>query len=312
MTKILNYPMSLNLQLFAEGAGDGGTGSEGATGVTPAAAEQGKKGVSNSLENVVYGKQEIAEPAAEVHEETTTEQKIDRNAEFDKLIKGEYKDLFDAKMQDTMQKRLGKLKEVEGKYNSLIPALEQIAAKYGVESTDIEALTKAIEEDDSYYEQEALEKGITVQQLKSIRKMERENAELRQQMQEQESRDNANKLYAKWMQQEQEIKGVYPTFNLEAEMQNSRFIDLLRAGVDMRTVYEVMHKDEIIHGAMQFTAQEVEKKVTNKIRANGARPTENGMSSQGAAVVKSDVSQLSNADISEVLRRVRRGEKISF
>ena len=80
----------------------------------------------------------------------------------------------------------------------------------------------------------------------------------------------------------------------------------------MRTVYEVMHKDEIIHGAMQFTAQEVEKKVTNKIRANGARPSENGMSSQGAAVVKSDVSQLSNADISEVLRRVRRGEKISF
>ena len=304
MTKIFYYPM--NLQLFAEGAGDGGTGSEGAMGVTATAAMSQTKGV-DSLDNVVYGKQ-TTEPAAKAQETNTA----DRNAEFEKLIKGEYKDLYDAKMQDTMQKRLGKLKEVEGKYNSLVPALEQIASKYGVSAENIEDLVKAVQEDDTYYEQEALEKGLTVQQLKEIRKMERENAELRQQMQEQESRDNANKLYAQWMQQEQDTKAVYPSFNLEEEMKNPRFIDLLRSNIDVRTAYEVLHKDDIIRGAMQFTAKQVEQKVTNKIRANGARPSENGMSSQGAAVVKSDVSQLSNADISEVLRRVRRGEKISF
>jgi hypothetical protein len=131
-------------------------------------------------------------------------------------------------------------------------------------------------------------------------------------MQEQESRENANKLYAQWMQQEQDTKAVYPSFSLEAEMQNPRFIDLLRSNIDVRTAYEVLHKDEIIRGAMQFTAQTMEQKITNKIKANGARPTEGGMGAQSAAVVKGDVSQLTNDDISEVIRRVKRGDRVSF
>ena len=317
------YPMLIDLQLLAEGggaaagagAGDGGgTGAEGTQGVTAAAAMSQRKGAkSNPLADVVYGKQatEDTVPAAEGQQVETAAQP-DLNAEFEALVKGKYKEQYDAKMQDTIQKRLKGSKETVDKFNALTPTLELLASKYGVESGDIEALNKAIQEDDAYYEKEALEKGITVQQLKEIRRMERENAELRQQMQEQESRENANRLYSQWMQQEQEIKGVYPSFNLEAEMQNPQFVNLLRSNIDMRTAYEVIHKDDIIHGAMQFTAKAVEQKVTNKIRANGARPVENGMSSQGAAVVKSDVSQLSKADRAEIIRRVQRGEKISF
>lgn len=41
-----------------------------------------------------------------------------------------------------------------------------------------------IEEDDSYYEQEAIERGLSIEQLKAFLKLERENAELRRQMQE--------------------------------------------------------------------------------------------------------------------------------
>ena len=74
----------------------------------------------------------------------------------------------------------------------------------------------------------------------------------------------------------------------------------------------MIHKDEIIPAAMQFTAKAVEQKLTNKIIANGARPAENGNSSQGASVTKSDVSQLTKADRAEIARRVARGEKISF
>ena len=61
---------------------------------------------------------------------------------------------------------------------------------------------------------------------------------------------------------------------------------------------------------MQIAAKTVEKKVTDKIRANGARPTENGISSQSASVVKTDVSQFTDADMDEIIRRVRNGEKI--
>ena len=308
----------LNLQLFAEGAGEGGvgTGAEGATGVTEAnAVPQTKKGVkSNPLANVVYGKQEESAQTADVQATTVAEsvEQPDRNTEFEKLIKGEYKDLYDARVQDTIQKRLKGTKETVDKYNALSPTLELLARKYGVDANNIEALNKAIEEDDAYYEEEAIEKGVTVEQLKEIRKMEKENAELKRQMQEQNAKEQGAKLYAQWMEQGEKTKGVYPSFDLRAEMQNPKFIDLLRANIDVRTAYEVLHKDEIIPAAMQFTAKTVEQKLTNKIIANGARPTENGISSQSSVVTKSDVSQLSKADREEIIRRVARGEKIRF
>ena len=307
------HPYALNLQLFAEGgAGDGGTGaSEGTSGVNAVAAVQ-QKGSKNPLADVKYGIQEDSAQTAPVQETADVVETPDRNKEFEKLIKGEYKDLYDAKVQDTIQRRLKSTRETVEKYEALTPTLEMLAKKYGVDVADIKALNQAIEEDDSYYEEEALEKGITVQQLKEIRKMERENSELRRQMQEKESRENANRLYQQWMQQAEQVKAVYPSFDLNAEMQNPKFLDLLRANIDLRTAYEVLNNDKIIPAAMQFTAKQVEQKLTNKIVANGARPTENGMSSQSASLTKSDVSQLTKADRAEIARRVARGEKIRF
>ena len=305
--KFKTFIPMLSLQLFAEGAGDGGT-AEG-QGVTAGVASQ-QKGVSNPLADVKYGIQEEAAPVAEVQNNPTAV--VDRNAEFERLIKGEYKDLYDARMQDTIQKRLKSSKETVDKYNELAPTLEMLAKKYGVDIGDIESLNKAIQEDDSYYEEEALEKGISVQQLKEIRKMERENAALKAQMEEAQRQENGKKLYATWMQQAEEAKKVYPSFDIATEMENPKFVDLLRSNIDVRTAYEVLHKDDIIRGAMQFTAQTVESKLAKKIASNGARPAENGMNSQSAAVVKSDVSQLSKADRAEIIRRVQRGEKIRF
>jgi hypothetical protein len=302
----------LDLQLFAEGGGgDGGTGGDGQTGVSATAAVSQKGVKSNPLADVKYGIQEEA-PAAEVQEEPAVVEAPDRNAEFEKLIKGEYKDLYDAKMQDTVQKRLKSSKETVDKYNALSPTLELLARKYGVDAGDIEALNRAIEEDDAYYEEEALEKGVTVEQLKSFKKMERENADLRRQMEERQAKENGAKIYAQWVEQAEKAKGIYPSFDLRQEMANPKFQELLRANIDVRTAYEVIHKDEIIPAAMQYTAKTVEAKLTNKIMAGGARPSENGISSQSAAQVKSDVSQLTKEDRAEIIRRVARGERIKF
>jgi hypothetical protein len=304
----------LSLQLFAEGAGGTGAGAgDGGTaqgqGVTEAAALPQTKGAkSNPLANVKYGIQEESAPAAEVQ----TAAQPDRNAVFEQLIKGEYKDLYDARVQNTVQQRLKGQKETVDKYNALQPVLEILGKKHGVDATNIEALTKAIEEDDSYFEQEALERGMTVPQLKEFKKIEKENADFKAQMQEAQRQENGKKLYTAWLQQADEAKKVYPSLDLRAEMNNPRFVDLLKSNIDVRTAYEVLHKDEIIPAAMQFTAQAVESKLAKKIASNGARPSENGMSSQSAAVVKSDVSQLSKEDRAEIIRRVQRGEKIRF
>ena len=285
------FPMALDLQFFAEG-GDGGTGSEGATG------ETGTDAVSQTSITDADG---------------TTATTIDREAEFEKLIKGEYKDLYDARMQDTIKNRLKGQKETVERYEALAPTLEALAKKYGVDASDINALNKAIEEDDAYYEEEALEKGVTVEQLKEFKKMERENAKLKKMQAEQNAKEAAEKKVAGWMEESKQVKALYPQFDLRSELQNPKFADLLRVpGVDVRTAYELTHKDEIIAGAMQFTAKTVEKKIADKIAANGTRPTENGLSSQSASLTKSDVSQLSKADRQEIIRRVQRGEKIRF
>ena len=291
MVKTNLFLMTLDLQLFAE-SGDGGTGSAGATG------ENGTAAVSQTQITDADG---------------TTATTIDRKAEFEKLIKGEYKDLFDERMQDTVQKRLKGHKETAAKLESLTPTLEMLAKKYGVDSSDIDALNKAIEEDDAYYEEEALEKGVTVEQLKEFKKMERENAELKKMRDEQNAKQAAEQKVAGWMEESKQVQAIYPQFDLRNELQNPKFVDLLGVpGVDVRTAYELTHKDEIIAGAMRFTAKTVEKKIADKIAANGARPTENGLNSQSASLTKSNVSQLSKADILDIQRRVARGEKVTF
>jgi LysM repeat protein len=308
------FSESINLQLFAEG-GDGGsgTGAEGANGVTAGVPSLQTKGAKNPLANVKYGIQEEAQ-TADVPSNTDdgTVETEDRTARFEALIKGEFKDLYDARVQDTIQKRLKGSKETVDKYNELTPTLEMLARKYGVDATDIKALNKAIEDDDAYYEEEAMEKGISVEQLKSVRKMERENAELKKQMAEKSNRERAERDVAEWMKQAEQAKHSFPNLDLGEELKNPQFIKLLQDGVGVETAYFAMHHRELVPQAMQYTAKAVEQKLTNKVIANGARPQENGISSQASVVVKSDVSQLSKADRAEIIRRVARGEKIKF
>ena len=282
----LKYP-KISIQFFAEG-GDGGTAEGTGATVVDAASQEG------------------VTPATP---QPTTE---DRNAKYEAFIK-EHKDLDDARIQSLMQKRLKGTKETVEKYEKTVPVLELLGRKYGVDASDLDALTKAMNDDDSYFEQEAMEKGISVEQLKEFKKMEKENAELRKARDEQARKENADRLYAKWTQEAEATKTVYPNFNLETEVRNNpKFVELLRNNIDVRSAYEVTHKDEIIAGAMQFAVKEAESKLTNSIIANGSRPSENGISSKGASQVKSDVSKLTKAEREDIARRVARGEKISF
>lgn len=311
-----------DLQLFAEGgAGAGGSGTGGQTGVTAAAAVPQNEGVkaasltdrsSAHAAGAQENRQGRGAKDAQQSDGADSTQSQNREAEFEKLIKGEYKDLYDRRLQYTLRERLKGPTETAKKYEALSPALEMLSKKYGVDASDPAALASAIEEDNSYYEEEASRLGIPVEQLKQLRKMERENTELRRQMQEAQTRDNAAKLYAAWMDQAEKLRGVYPSFDLDAEMQNPKFIDLLRTNIDVRTAYEVLHKDEIIPAAMQFTAKTVEQKLTNKIIAGGTRPAENGTDARSAAVTKKDVSKMTRAEREDIARRALMGERITF
>nr|DAH69931.1 MAG TPA: hypothetical protein [Caudoviricetes sp.] len=300
----------IDLQLFAEGAGEGGTAEGTNAGVTEAVAALREKGRKNNpLADVKYGIQDEESPVAEAEQETI---EPDREKAFEDLIKGEYKDLYDRRVRETLQKRLKGTQETAERLQALAPTMELLEKKYGVKAGDLEALNQAIEEDTGYFEDESAKTGIPVEQLKQMRHMERENQQLRQTMEELLAQESADRMYRQWLEQEQDTRQVYPQFRLEEELGNEQFLRLMRSGVDVKTAYEVVHKDEIIPAAMQLAAKTAEQKVVNKIRAGGARPMENGVQDQSASLVKPDVSQLSKADRAEIIRRAERGEKIRF
>ena len=287
-----------SLSLFGEGGGDGA----GASGT--AASDAGEQ---------VRAGETVQDAAAQESETSVTASTVqDRNAEFEKLIKGEYKDAFDRRVQSIINGRFKETRSLKEQIQKSNPVFDILAQKYGTKADDIDGILKALEDDDAYYEQEALEKGVTVEQLKAMRKLERENEMLRQNQQEREQQDRVRRDLEDWSQQGEQLKGIYPNFDLRAELDNPQFFSLLHNGVDVRTAYEVIHRDEVLGGAMRYAAQTAAKKVADSVAANSRRPVENAVTSQGAVTSKIDVRKLTKAQCEEYERRAARGEKITF
>ena len=307
------FPM--NLQLFAEGgAAAGGDGAGEGTGVTAPAAGVAKKGAKgNPLAGVIYGKQKDSAPAAEVQNGPAApkeEPAVDLDAEFEELIKGKYKDQYGKRVQNTVQQRLKGSKETEDRLNAMNPLMDLLSARYGVKADDTEGLIKALEGDDAFFEQVALEHNMEAKDYRKMIQLKSENSRLRSQQEQQFRQEQLNKQYAQWEQQAEEARKLYPNLDLNVESQNPQFRAMLLSGVDVKAAYKVLHDDEITTQLLQHQAKEVEQKLANKIAAGNSRPAENGTSGQSAAVIKDDPSKWTRADREEVRRRAARGEKI--
>lgn len=312
----------LNLQTFDDGASAGTSAGEGTTAentqgiATPTV--KGRKG--NNLQNVVYGKQDASDdysaqtklPGAE--KTVTTKETEERSVQFENMIKGDYKDEFNSRVQKIVQGRIGDTKALQDQNAKMQPIIDMMSRKYGVDASNIDALTKAIQEDDSIFQDEAAKKGMSVEQYKEYRKMESENEHLRLALQQQEARQKGEKTYQDWMQQGEELKEKYglSNFSFEEELQNPDFCNMLQNGVSVEAAYKAMHFDEMLGGAMAATAKNVSSQVAKNIQARASRPVEGAVNSQPGAIVKANVSQLSKADRAEIARRVAEGETIKW
>lgn len=294
--------LEVDLQLCAEGAGgaEGGTGAEGAPGATAAAAGQQNTGVQP-------GTAQQAEGAAVAGQQAEDPQKA-----FEQLIKGQYKDQYNSRVENTVKQRVKGLTQQLQRYEGAQPIFDILAQKYGVDPTDMAAIAKAAQEDTSFFLEEAMAKNMDVKELMQLRRMERNNASLQRQLDQRRSQEQAERQYAEWIRQAEAVKQVYPGFDLETEIQNPDFAQLLNSNVPMRTAYMVIHSDEIMQGAMQFAAQKAAQQVTDTVIAGAARPAENGTGAQGAVSPKLDVSKLTDKQIKEFADKARRGEKVTF
>lgn len=90
-------------------------------------------------------------------------------------------------------------------------------------------------------EQEALSRGLTVEQLRNIKRLEEEARREREQ--------RAREIYAQWQRESEDCRTKYPSFSLDSECKRPdtgrKFVSLLKAGADVTSAYEVVHLSEI-------------------------------------------------------------------
>ena len=268
-----------DLQLFAE---DGAAGTGGQETAAPARPQTGADRFSSPTER------ESGTPDAGEHRDAAA----DRAARFESLIKGEYKDLYDKRVQDTIQKRLKGSAGIVQKYRELSPALELLGRRYGVDATDPEALRRAIQEDAPASGDE--EESKAPEQTETLRQ------------------ERARRQLSDWLRQAEVTKSRYPSFDLQQEARDPRFRSLLRSGVPLQTAFEVLHQQEILPAAMAYSARRAEERMADSVIAGQLRPAEGAMGGQSPVLSKRDVKCLTRAERDEIDRRVARGEKIRF
>lgn len=288
--------IEMDLQLFAEGAAGGTAAGDAGTaaGGTPAAAAPDAQTQTPGPD--AQGQTETPEERAKRFEAYKAEFKAEINAERKKMI------------QDRLRKANGQNKALTDQLTALRPMIDNIAKQYGVDPDDPAALVAAFENDDRNLEALAYKEGMSVDELRMRMQYERKNQALEAQLAEQERL----RQFAAWDAEAQALQQIFPTFDLPTELENDGFVRMLDAGVPMQTAYEVIHKDELIRGAMQYTAQETAKKVTNRVMANGARPAEAGLKNGAAAVTTANINNMSRAQMEDAKRRALRGEYIDF
>jgi hypothetical protein len=323
-----------DLQLFGgEGAGASGTSSGGegtSTGDNGAvAAEQRlvELGVPQDRAKKRASRVASLMPTAEVKREPDVDSAPteEENApavtrlSWDDIKKDpEYKKAFDSEVQGIIKARLKSEKPASEALNAMTPAIELMARKYGLDAKnmDYKALADAINNDDAYYEEKAMEMGTSVETAKRVDQMEREDARRK----EIEARTlEQNKLrnhFIKLEGEAEQLKQIFPNFDLRTELQNPVFARMTSpdSPLSLEDAYYAVHRKEIQLASMQIASQKTKEQISSAIQSGQRRPDELGSSSQAPSASTFDYSKASKAQRDAIKAQIRaakaRGETL--
>ena len=250
---------------------------------------------------------EGAQPTAQGEENTQSPEEI--AAEFDSLIKGKYKDLYNQRVQGAIKDRFKKHDGIEKQIKQMQKTLSLIGQRYGTE--DATELYDKISKDGSLFEAQALEAGMSEQAYIEKQRMEFENKQLLAEIERRDQEAKNAEIINGWKAAEANLKQVYPDFVLDNEMANPKFVELLTRGVDMRTCFEVIHHDEVMNGLAQRTASLAVEKQAAASKA-AVRPNEGGLNTQSGISSHIDISKSTKEERKRLAERARRGEDIAL
>lgn len=316
--------LELNLQLFAEGgagAGDSAnqadsTGVKGDFDVDAAieAYRESKKPKGKSFKASDFQVQKTAPAVTE--QAPAAEEAPPVKLSFKDLIDSDdYREEAKAYMSQMVKERLKNSKEAEKTLKELSPALEILAKSRGLDAKDYLGLAKAVTEDASFYEEEALRAGVPVESMMQITQLQREAEEAREQLAQMEAQREAAETVSFLLRQEQDVKTRYPDFDLRTEMQNQRFYDLVTGpgNVSVEDAYWMVHRQELLQRMAGSVSQQTKADVSRSIQSGAFRPMESAAKPGGSAPqVKPDPRSFTTEQLRSIKERARRGETISF
>lgn len=340
----------MNLQLFAEGGGDGGAAGDGAEAAPAVQAPElrpaqerlakrsrpGKtaKAAGNAISPAMSaeggadaGAPQNGEPSAEETTGEAQQQEEPKQADpaqkrraFGQLMQGEYAAEFEEAMQRAAQLAVQSVQE-----NPAVKGLlEALGEAYGIDAgnaENLEALTEAVKsgkvKNDEYYETLAAERGISVKTARELDKMEgelqRANAEKQRAEQMRlaaEHQQRAAAVRAQWEAEAAQLKEKYPAFELDEVLNNPSVADMIRRGIGLEAAYRAAYFDQLMTESTARTAKQVEQGVAARIQQRAQRPAENGAHPGAAAETKVDVAHMTAKQRAELAKRARRGERI--
>lgn len=264
-----------------------------------------------------YDLQDIEEkkflkPEDEKATDAQSKDEKDKYAEFDKLIKGEFKEQFEQRIREIIKRRFKDSSETDAVNSQNDEIMNMLMMKYGIRDKNPQMLMQAIQKDDGFIKDEAEKSGIDTETLKRIKQLEYENEMIKNRMREEQEALRMRDTIRSWMKDGEALKEQYPDFDLGAEAENPDFVNLLKGGANLKNAYLALHHDDIVKALIEKAAHEAQVQTADSIRARNQRPLENGMSGKSTALLKTDVSKLTPEQRAEIARRVARGERISF
>lgn len=326
-----------DLQLFADG-GDGGSagGDAGVDSGVPGTSgedlsaqiprsipERAKKRWLDAVEKTrsVSQQAEANHPQETPAEDPTATPKEDtaKKPTFAELMKSEeYKEERDAYMHDAFKRRMKDYDSVKKDNETAMELLYGMAERLGVDQSsksffdDMKAslskkdtderVAKYLETHDVDEAEAAriveMEDKLTAQKRQEFLRKAAEEAAERKAKQEQAL--NALRASA------EQTKVLYPSFNLEAEMQNDTFRRVCAAcGGNTTAAYRAVHHDKLAQGIAAAAAEEATNKATNAVAANSRRPSENGLQDTASSVAEINFSGMNAKQLREYYQKNR-------
>lgn len=333
----------MNLQLFAEegaAAAPAGGGAEAGTAAVQATAEPSVYNPGDTLPDgtqvanarvaaalnrqmkrhpemranlgqVQSAPQPAAQPAPGAQQTPAGEPTIEDR--WTELKKGEYKEQYARDVQAAIKDRFKNQADLQERLDAIQPTLDVLMKKTGAES--VEELNKLIAEDDSIYQEEADAAGMPVDKYREMVRLQKEHDEaiasekrLREQV---ANRDRFAELH----RQGEDLKQMFPDFDLMKEMENEAFRNMTMSGqLTVEQAFYALHGKELTPQLMAYGMQRARQQMGQTIQATGQRPQEGAMRGRttAAAEPKINPASLTRKEREMYKQMARRGIPVSF